>query len=246
MHTTNKTVLITGGGSGIGFEIARLLSQQGNQVIITGRTEEKLKKATEQLSGVDYIVSDITSETSVQQLVTTLQKNYRKLDLLINNAGAAYAYKAGEQPGDFDRSAAEITTNYLSAIRLIEKLLPLLHQSREAGIVNVTSIVALAASNRLPTYAASKVALHFYTQSLRHALQQSGNIKVFELMPPLVNTEFSKEIGGHNGIPPQQVAEELVQALEQDVYEIHVGQTASFYNAFHANAAAAYQALNGN
>ena len=115
-------------------------------------------------------------------------------------------------------------TNYLSVIRLNEQLLPLLKQQPEAAIVNVSSIVAFVPGARLATYAASKAALHSYTLSLRHKLAQSTGVKVFELMPPLVNTEFSAEIGGQNGIAPSVVAEALVEALRNAVGAIRVNQ----------------------
>jgi uncharacterized oxidoreductase len=244
MNIINKKVLITGGGSGIGFEIAKLLTEKGNQVIITGRTESKLKKAVDQLQGVHYFASDITREADIDELVNQVKQQFKGLDLLINNAADAYAYELAAEPGDFDRSAAEINTNYLAVIRLIDKFLPILSESKEAGIVNVTSIVAFTASNRLPTYAASKAALHFYTQSLRQALEKNSTVKVFELMPPLVNTDLSKDIGGENGIPPRQVAEGLVKALQENTFEIHIGQTAEFYKAFHTGSAEAYKMMN--
>jgi len=81
---------------------------------------------------------------------------------------------------------------------------------------------------------------------LRLNLKETS-VKVFELMPPLVNTEFSKEIGGENGIPPQQVAEELVAALESDTFEIHVGATAQIYDVLRtAGPDAAIHALNAS
>ncbi|MBB6501211.1 SDR family oxidoreductase [Pedobacter cryoconitis] len=229
MKTTNRTVLITGGGSGIGFEIAKLLLEAGNEVIITGRTESRLKEAAEKLKGVHLFTSDITNENDVNELVNYLSKNHPKLDLLINNAGKAYAYELSATADIFEKAKAETQTNYLSVINLTEKLLPLLNEQPEAAIVNVTSIVAFAASSKMSTYAASKAALHSFTQSLRYTLAKNTGIKVFELMPPLVDTEFSKEIGGHNGIPPGQVAEELIAGLNDDNYEIHVGGTADFY-----------------
>jgi uncharacterized oxidoreductase len=244
MNITNKTVLITGGGSGIGFETAKLLTEKGNQVIITGRTESRLKKAAEQIKGIQYFVSDITNEEHVDQLVQNIKLKFKKLDLLINNAADAYAYQLATEPGDFGKASAEITTNYLAVIRLIEKFLPLLKESKEPGIVNVSSIVALTVGNNIPTYSASKAALHFYTQSLRHALQKNSSVKVFELMPPLVNTDFSKEIGGENGIPPQQVATALIEGLETDTFEIKVGQTAEFYKAFFAGSGEAFKMMN--
>ena len=243
MNITNKTVLITGGGSGIGFEIAKLLTTAGNQVIITGRTESRLKKAIDQIKGAHYFVGDITNEEHVDQLVNNIKLKFKKLDLLINNAADAYTYQLATQPGDFVKASSEITTNYLAVIRLIEKFLPLLKESKESGIVNVSSIVAFTVGNNIPTYSASKAALHFYTQSLRHALQNS-TVKVFELMPPLVNTDFSKEIGGENGIPPKQVAEELIEGLATDTFEIKVGQTAEFYKAFFAGSGEAYKMMN--
>ena len=134
-------------------------------------------------------------------------------------------------------------TNYLSIIRLTEKLLPQLTGRPKAAIVNVSSIVAFAPNTSLATYGASKAALHSYTQSLRHTLKATS-VKVFELMPPLVDTEFSQEIGGSNGIPPQEVATSLLEALENDTYEIHTGNTADLYKVFLSSPQEAFNMLN--
>jgi uncharacterized oxidoreductase len=244
MNISNKTVLITGGGSGIGFEIARLLSEKGNRVIITGRNQTRLDKAASQLTNTTAISCDITVEADVQQLVKQVQDKFGDLSVLINNAGAAYAYQLAAGSNAFDKAGEEISTNYLSLIRLTELLLPVLHKQKEAAIVNVSSIVVFAAGAGIPTYSASKAAVHSYTQSLRHILSKDSNIKVFELMPPLVNTDFSKEIGGENGIPPLQVAEEFLAGVSKDEYEIHVGQTASLYQLFLSSPQNAFNALN--
>jgi uncharacterized oxidoreductase len=232
MNITNKTVLITGGGSGIGFEIAKLLSQKGNKVIITGRTETKLEKAAAQLNNVSIIATDVNNETDVDSLVNKISKEFGGLDILINNAGSAYSYKLAEGANAYDKATEEIQTNYLSIIRLTEKLLPALKASKEAAIVNVTSIVAFVPGINLPTYAASKGALHSYTRALRYTLALTTGIKVFELMPPLVNTEFSAGVGGINGIPPLEVAEGLIVGFEKDEYELHIGKTADIYKLY--------------
>jgi uncharacterized oxidoreductase len=112
--------------------------------------------------------------------------------------------------------------------------------------VNVSSIVAFVPGASLATYSASKAALHSYTLSLRHKLAQSSDVKVFELMPPLVDTEFSKEIGGHNGIAPSVVAEALAAALEKDEYEVRVGQTEDMYRFSLSSPAEAFQAMNAS
>jgi uncharacterized oxidoreductase len=247
MKTTNNTILITGGSAGIGFEMAKLFSEAGNQVIITGRNKERMDKAIAKLKNATDIVSDITNAEDVDKLVAQLQKNYPDLNVVINNAGSANYYNMTE-PGinAFEKASEEILTNYLSIIRLNEKLFPLLKQQSEAAIVNVSSIVAFAArANSLPTYGASKAALHSYTNSLRILLEDTP-VKVFELMPPLVDTEFSAAIGGAaNGIPPKQVAEDLLTAMEKDEYEIHVGKTADVFNNFFPLSHKAVLALNG-
>jgi uncharacterized oxidoreductase len=244
MNITNKTILITGGGSGIGFEIARLLSQKGNKVIITGRSEARLQKAVSLLSNVDYVVCDINSEKDINSLVNKITQEFGSLDILINNAGQASVYKLDVEVNAYNKAADEIQTNYLSVIRLTEKLLPLLSNQKEGAIVNVTSIVAFVPGINLPTYAASKAALHSYTQALRYTLAKTTNIKVFELMPPLVNTEFSVEIGGANGIPPALVAEGLIEGLKNDDYELHIGGTADLYKLFLSSPQEALNALN--
>jgi uncharacterized oxidoreductase len=246
MKTTNNTILITGGSAGIGFEMAKLFSEAGNQVIITGRNKERMDKAIAKLKNTTDIVSNVSNAEDVDSLVAKLQKDYPNLNVVINNAGSANYYDMTE-PGinAFEKASEEIMTNYLAIIRLNEKLLPLLKQQSEAAIVNVSSIVAFAArANGLPTYGASKAALHSYTNSLRIMLEESS-VKVFELMPPLVNTEFSAVIGGENGIPPKQVADDLLAAFENNEYEIHVGNTADIFNNFFPLSPKAVLAMNG-
>lgn len=244
MNITGKTILITGGGSGIGFQIAKLLSEKGNKVIITGRTEEKLQKAAAQLTNITAIASDVNDEASLDTLLTKIKSSFGRLDILINNAGQAYVYKLGEGVGAAAKAAHEMQTNYTSVIALTEKAFPLLKAQSEAAVVNVTSIVAFVPGINLATYAASKAALHSYSQALRYTLAIDSQVKVFELMPPLVNTDFSAEIGGANGIPPLQVAEELITGFENDEYEIHVGGTADLYKLFLHSPQEAMNALN--
>lgn len=247
MKTDNNTILITGGGSGIGFQIAKLFSQTGNQVIITGRNGDKLQKAAAQLKNVTPIVADVTKPEDIATLTVSLQKDFPKLNIIINNAGAVKLHDlAGNDLKGFEKASEEMTTNYLSIIRLNEYLLPLLKQQTEAAIINVSSIVAFVPSNIMATYSASKAALHSYTQSLRIVLAQTTKVKVFELMPPLVDTEFSAEIGGSSGVHPSVVAEALLDALKKDEYEVHVGMTANMFNLFHASPAEAFKAMNSN
>jgi uncharacterized oxidoreductase len=245
MKTTNNTVLITGGGSGIGFEMAKLFSKNNNKVIITGRNEDRLKQAVSELGNTTYIVGDITNEYDTNRLAERIKKEYPELNLLINNAGRAIVHNfTTENANAFEKASEEISTNYLSVIRLTEKLLPVLKNNTESAIVNVSSVVSYVASHALPTYSASKAALHSYTLSLRNHLKDTS-IKVFEVMPPLVNTDFSKEIGGENGIHPDVVANELLDGLQENKFEIHVGATADLYQLFLSSPKEALEVLNG-
>ncbi|MBA0882342.1 SDR family oxidoreductase [Flavobacterium undicola] len=244
MKTTNNTVLISGGSAGIGFEIAKLLSEKGNHVIITGRNEERLNQAAAKLKNVTAIVSDVSNSEDVERLVEQINSDFPNLNMIINNAGRALVYDiAAENANAYDKAEDEMLTNYLSVIRLNEKLLPLLKKQEAAAIVNVSSVVAFVPGS-LVTYSASKAALHSYTQSLRLALQQETNVAVFELMPPLVDTEFSAPIGGKNGISPLAVAEQFIAGLEQNEYEIRVGQTEDMYRLYLSSPEDALQLMN--
>lgn len=244
MNITNKTVLITGGGSGIGYETAKVLSARGNKVIIVGRKESKLKKAAESLPGVVAIRCDINNESDVLNLIQKVGNEFPELSVLINNAGRAFTYEHNEIASAFEKATEEFATNYFSVLRITEALLPIIKSQAEAAIVNVTSIVGYSPHSLLPTYSDSKAALHSYSLSLRHTLAKSTTIKVFELMPPMVNTEFSKDIGGEHGMPASEVAEALINAIENDVYEIQVGQTAEFRKLYLSSPTEAFAMMN--
>ncbi|KXH85366.1 SDR family oxidoreductase [Chryseobacterium kwangjuense] len=244
MNITNNIILITGGGSGIGLEIAKALNTT-NTVIIAGRNKAKLDAAAQGLDNVFTIQADITQEKDVNRLVEEIKVNFGGLNILINNAGHAYAYTLSDTSDTYTKAAAEFETNYFAPIRLTEKLLPLLKQQENAAIVNVSSIVAFAPGSHVPTYSDSKAALHSYTQILRHELAKNSAVKVFELMPPLVNTDFSVEIGGReNGIPPSEVSESLIKGLLENRYEIRVGNTEVLYTNFFAHSEGAFSMMN--
>lgn len=244
MNITNNTILITGGGSGIGLEIAKSLNAS-NKIIIAGRNKEKLDAAAEGLENVFTIQADITNKKDVTRLVEEIKLNFGGLNILINNAGHAYAYTLSDTSDTYTKASAEFETNYFAPIRLTEKLLPLLKQENNSAVVNVSSIVAFAPGSHVPTYSDSKAALHSYTQLLRHELAKDTTVKVFELMPPLVNTDFSVEIGGReNGIPASEVADSFVKGLLEDTYEIRVGNTEVLYSNFFAGSEGAFGVMN--
>jgi len=246
MKTSQNTVLIIGGTAGIGLEIVKQLTALNNRVIVTGRDQERLDTALAGLNNVTGIQFDVSKAGDVDSLVKRISSEFTQLNVVINNAGRAIYYNLGDANQDsFANAEDEMLTNYLSIIRINEKLLPILKQQPEAAIVNVSSVVAYVPGITLPTYAASKAALHSYTTSLRLSLEAT-KVKVFELMPPLVDTEFSKEIGGHNGIKPSVVADEFIAALAKDEFEIRVGDTAKIYELFRKSPDDALNLLNAD
>lgn len=212
-------------------------------------------------ASAQYFVSDVSKPEDRYKLVEYVKAHFAGLNLLINNAGSAnltplYAGpgnggttvepgQSGAVVGIAASAAEEINTNYLAVADLNERLIPLLEANGQTGIVNVSSIVAVVPGVRLATYSASKAALHAYTRTLRFALSGTS-IKVFELMPPLVNTDFSKEIGGENGIAPKQVADDLIHGLEQNIFEIRVGQTEDMYQYSLSSPDEAFLAMNAS
>ncbi|HMI03290.1 MAG TPA: SDR family NAD(P)-dependent oxidoreductase [Pedobacter sp.] len=243
MNITNNTVLITGGTAGIGFELAKSFTEAGNKVIITGRNPQRLAEALSRLPGSKGFNGDISNSGDTEKLVDFIKTNAPELNIVVNNAGAAHLYKLANNEDAFENAQDEMLTNYLAVIRLNEKLIPLLKSQPQAAVVNVSSIVAFVPGS-LPTYSASKAALHSYTQSLRITLERTSNVKVFELMPPLVDTEFSAPINGKTGIPASQVASDLITAIQSDDYEVRVGNTQKIYELYLQSPAEALAAMN--
>lgn len=229
MKTTGNTVFISGGSAGIGLAIAKKLSAAGNKVIINGRNEERLQHALKQLDNAIAIQGDLSIETERVRLAKQLKENHPDLNIIINNAGAAFTYLLSETTNAHEKAAIEMNTNYFSVIHFTELLLPHLLKKTEAAVVNVSSIAVFGSHKMLPTYSATKAALHSYTVALRNTYEEEKNVQVYEVYPPLVNTEFSAEIGGANGIPPEEVADELLIALEKNQFDVPVGNSKQFF-----------------
>jgi uncharacterized oxidoreductase len=229
MKTTGNTVFISGGSAGIGLAIAKKLSEHGNKVIINGRNEDRLQKALQELDNAVAIQGDLSKEDDRIRIAAQLKEQHPDVNIIINNAGAAFSYLLNETTNAHEKAAIEMNTNYFAVIHFTELLLPQLVQKTEAAVVNISSIAVFGSHKLLPTYGATKAALHSYTVALRDTYEDVKNVHIYEVYPPLVNTEFSAEIGGVNGIPPSEVADELFWALEKGQLEVPVGDSKNFF-----------------
>ena len=189
MKTTGNTILITGGGSGIGRGLAEAFQALGNHVIIAGRRQQALEETTAANPGMASLTLDIGDPASIRSFAAELAARYPALNVLINNAGIMRVEKLQAQPDDLADAEAIVATNLLGPIRLTAALLPLLEKQPYAAIMNVSSGLAFVPLAPTPTYCATKAALHSYTQSLRYQLQGSA-IEVLELIPPYVATHL--------------------------------------------------------
>jgi uncharacterized oxidoreductase len=228
MKTRGNTVFISGGSAGIGLAIAKKLTAAGNKVIINGRSKERLQRALNELDNAAGIQGDLSVESERIRIAGQLKEQHPDVNIIINNAGAAHAYLLSGVTNAHQKATAEMNTNYFSVIHFTELLLPHLLEKEEAAVVNVSSIAVFNSHKFLPTYGAAKAALHSYTEALRLTYEEQKNLQIYEVYPPLVNTEFSAEIGGANGIPPSEVADELFSALGNGQFDVPVGDSKLF------------------
>jgi uncharacterized oxidoreductase len=225
MKTTDNTILITGGGSGIGRGLAEAFHRLGNQVIIAGRGQKTLDETTAANPGMKSLTLDVSDPKSIQSFAAQLTKDYPSLGVLINNAGMMRPENLLEQPNDLSDAETTIATNLLGPIRLTAALLPSLRKQPRATIMNVSSGLAFVPLAMTPTYCATKAAIHSYTQSLRYQLKAT-NIDVIELIPPYVATTLmgDQQANDPNAMPLNDFIEEVMEIFktQPDVKEVCV------------------------
>lgn len=245
MDITGNTILITGAATGIGLEAAKLFDQHGNRLIMVARNEDRLEREAARLKDAHTFVCDISDADQVGRLVDYVRSEHGEINMIFLNAGVTNNYQLFGDEDMFEHASEEMATNYLSAVRLTQLFEPLLRDKPNAAIIITTSGVALVRDVQNPTYSATKAALHSLVLAMRLVLQKTGSdIKVFELMAPLVDTPFSKDVNSDAKVPPAEVADALLTNLEQDVLEMHVGITADMYQTYLKSLEQALRELN--
>ncbi|MCL6605017.1 MAG: SDR family NAD(P)-dependent oxidoreductase [Paenibacillus sp.] len=228
MKLSGNTILITGGGSGIGLAFAEQFMKEGNQVIVCGRRDDVLLKVKEKFPDIITRVCDLTIESERIALFDWVTTNYSKVNVLVNNAGIQLRFDVlkADTKYSWGQFSKEITANIEAPIHLSMLFTQFFAVNGEAAIINVTSGLAFAPLAIAPIYSATKSALHSFTMSLRHQLSATS-IEVIEVAPPAVNTDLGGTGLHAQGEPPEAFVEGIFKGLKEGKTEIGYGDSIS-------------------
>jgi uncharacterized oxidoreductase len=215
MNSKGNTILVTGGGSGIGRGLAEALHAEGNLVVIAGRRQSVLEATAAANPGMQWLTVDMESAEGIKAFATELTQRFPALNVVINNAGIMRPETLTAEPVDLTNAEAIVTTNLLGPIRLTAALLPHLKKQAHATVINVSSGLAFVPLMLTPTYNATKAAIHSYTQSLRYQLK-STSVEVLEIIPPYVQTELMGGAEDPRAMPLKEFLAETVALLKQN------------------------------
>src|SRR5690554_29113 len=191
----------------------------GNKILIT---VEKNTIRIEELAKYDNRIipfkCHISSQSELDQLVTYINHEHKALNVLTNNAGIQYNQTLLDETYTLKKIENEISTNLPAPIKLITSLIPVLQNNPNSAIVNVSSGLAIVPKAKSAVYCGTKAAIHIFSKSLRYQLEK---VKVFEIIPPLVDTEMTKD-RGKGKISPQKLVDEFIKAFKNNKYEVNI------------------------
>ncbi|MEU8221608.1 SDR family NAD(P)-dependent oxidoreductase [Kribbella sp. NPDC048915] len=220
MKTTGNTILMTGGTSGIGLELARRFRDLGNTVVISGRRKDLLDRIAAE-DGIAGIPLDVADPASIQAAFDQVTAAY-DVNVLITMAGIMRMEDLRD-PAHLPTVEQTIDINLLGTIRTITAFTPYLLRQTDPAILTVSSGLASVPLTITPTYSATKAAIHSYTQSLRIQLADTA-VQVIEIVPPEVRTDLLRKGGTDTAMPLDEYIAETMTLLAQqpDAEEILV------------------------
>ena len=238
MKLSGNTVLITGGATGIGFAMAEAFLKAGSEVAICGRREGRLLEAQKVHPALHVRTCDVAKAADCKALAQWAAAELPGLNVLVNNAGVQRDLDFTKGADDLLAGESEIRINLEAPIVLSALFVPLLAGKREPAIVNVSSGLGFVPAARLPVYSATKAGLHAFTLALRHQLSKTG-IKVYEVVPPAVDTELNPEGRAKRGgfkadLSAHEFTAAAMKGLEADTFEIGYGMSAGMLTASRA------------
>lgn len=244
MDTSNATVLITGGATGIGFALARRFAASGSRVIVCGRRLEALQEAKRQVASLEIVQCDVAVEDERVQLFEKVKRDYPEVDTIVNNAGVQVRPPRLTDGQDWPTIQNEIDTNFVAPVHLCALFVPFLLTKANPVLINVTSGLAFVPIASMPTYCATKAALHSFTLSLRKQLEETP-IQVVEIAPPAVNTDLGGN-GLHTfGVPLDEFADDAFRKLGAGLEEFGYGFADQSRLAGRAEIEAIFDRING-
>jgi len=248
VKVSGNTVLITGGATGIGLALAEAFSKKGNEVIICGRRKNKLLEAQKKLPKLHIKVCDISKDRNRKALFDWATSNFTNLNILVNNAGIQREIDLTQGIADLESGEDEIGVNLEAPIYLSALFIPHLIKQEESAIVNISSGLAFVPIAAMPVYCATKAAIHSFSLSLRHQLDVT-KVKVYEVVPPIVDTELDKGARGqrgqdNRGIKPEEVAAATIKGVENDDFEIVIGMAQNLRMGARTNPEQAFKQIN--
>ncbi len=226
MNLTGNTILVTGGGSGIGRAFAEALYKLNNKIVIAGRRKSHLQAVVDANPGIDAVELDIQNPKSIETASRYIIDKYPRLNVLFNNAGIMLPddVSAGI---DGAQAASIVNTNFLGPIRLTGALIEHLKKQERAVILNNSSILGFVPLSFTAVYSATKAAMHSYSLSLRHKLKGTS-VSVQEIAPPWVRTELMNSQEQELAMPLDGFISETLAALGTDSPEVLVDRAKAF------------------
>jgi len=248
MKISGNTILITGGATGIGYAMAESFLEAKNQVVICGRREEKLLEAQKKHPEFHIKICDVGEESDRKTLVEWITTNFNNLNILVNNAGVQRDIDFTKGIAEYLAGENEIKINLEAPIVLSGLFIPSLTGKKEAAIINVSSGLGFVPAARMPVYSATKAGLHAFSMALRQQLLNLG-VKVYEVIPPAVDTELNPEGRVKRGnfkanLTPEEFAASVMKGLKDDVFEIGYGMTEKSIKASREELDRSFQQMN--
>lgn len=222
MQLSNKTVLLTGGNSGIGLALAEQLIQLGSCVVVVSRSQNHWHELKQLDNSVITLQCDLSNLQQLLSLHQQLQSEQITVDYLINCAAVQYTPKFTDPEFRFETIAQEITINFTAICWLSSLLLPQLLQRPQAAIINISSGLAIYPKTNSAIYCSSKAALHNFSQSLRYQLEDTQT-RVIEVLMPLVDTPMTSGRGSGK-ISADEAAKGIIKAIQEGKDEYYVGK----------------------
>jgi uncharacterized oxidoreductase len=221
MNLSGNTILITGGASGIGWSFAERFLSAGNEVIICGRREERLRELRDKYPKIHTRACDLADAGQRVELYEWAIGEFPSLNVLVNNAGIQRRVSLQESE-DWQDTHQEIAINFSAPVHLSRLFIPHLLKQQNPAILNVTSGLSFAPLPNVPVYCATKAALHSFTVSMRFQLEKTP-VEVIEIIPPAVDTDLGGA-GLHTfGVNVNEFADAIFEGLQRGEQEIAYG-----------------------